>query len=170
MNWLKEFANWVEVRADDRDADRALRWITAWERSADYVEELKRQSQVSKRSLDDVARYRRGRLGRFGGLRALQRWLEAKAYDPEARLVLAMTAEFEHKQVKKYLEESIQAYLGYPPDTDFLRGFLSALLLVAEEALGLPMEAPPFAEAGKLVKRCARDNRNATEAVGWFVH
>jgi hypothetical protein len=72
--------------------------------------------------------------------------------------VLAMTAEFEHKQVKKYLEESIQAYLVYPPDNDFLKGYLSALLVVAEEAVGLPMESPPFVEARELVKHRARDN------------
>ena len=103
MNRLEEFVNWVKARAYDRDADLALSWIAAWERSADYVEELKCQTKVSKWSLDEVAVYRRRRLGWFGGLRALQRWLQAKAHDPEARLVLAMIAEFEHKQVQKYL-------------------------------------------------------------------
>ena len=64
----------------------------------------------------------------------------------------AWTAEFEHKQVQRYLEKSIQAYLGDPPDSDFLDGYLSALLVVAEEAIGLPMESFPFAEAQELVR------------------
>lgn len=152
MNWLEEFANLAEARIDDRDAALALEWIAAWERSADYVEELKRQRKVSEWRLDEVAVSRRRHLAWFGDLRAFQRWLEAKADNPKARRVLAMTAEFEHRQVQKYLEASIQAYLSDPPDSDYLRGYLSALLAVAEEALGLPMEALPYLEARKLVR------------------
>ena len=165
MNWLEGFAKSIEARTDDRDAELALEWITAWESSAEYVEELKRQRKVSQwNSDDDVAACRRRFLAWFGDLRAFQRWLEAKADDPKARLVLAWTAEFEHKQVQRYLEESIQAFLVDPPDSDFLRGYLSALLVVAEEALGLRMEALPFVETQKLVKRYAHDNWNAKDA------
>jgi hypothetical protein len=44
----------------------------------------------------------------------------------------------------------VAAHLPDPPDTDFQRGFLAALLVFAEEALGLRMDMPPFAEAQKL--------------------
>jgi hypothetical protein len=37
-----------------------------------------------------------------------------------------------------------------PPDTDFQCGFLGAMLVLAEEALGLRMDLPPFAEAHEL--------------------
>ena len=45
MNWLEGFANSVEARGDDPDADLALEWITAWENCPEYVEELKRQKE-----------------------------------------------------------------------------------------------------------------------------
>jgi len=162
MNWLEKFATSAEARIDGRDADLALQWIAAWERSADYVEELKRQRKVAKWSLDEVAGSSCRRLAWFGELRAFQRWLKASADNPEARRVLAMTAEFEHKQVQKYLQASIQAYLRDPPDNDFLRGYLSALLVVAEEALGFPMEARPFVQALKLL-RSSRDKWTAID-------
>ena len=145
MNWLEEFTHGVETSADNPSADLALRWIMAWEGSTEFVEELKRQKRVSKWARDDIDV--RKRLAWFGDLRAFQCWLEAKADDPEARLVLALTAEFELKQVQKYLTESIESYLSDPPDNDYLRGYLSALLVVAQESLGLPMECPPFVDA-----------------------
>jgi len=49
-----------------------------------------------------------------------------------------------------YIKSSVAAHLPDPPDTDFQRGFLAALLVFAEEALGLRMDMPPFAEAQKL--------------------
>ena len=78
--------------------------------------------------------------------------------------MLALTAEFEHKQVQKYLTKSIESYLSDPPDDDFLCGSLSALLVVAHEALGRPMECPPFVEARNLVKGYSRDHWNADAA------
>lgn len=148
MNWLEGFANWVEANADDPDAVVARGLITEWKKTAERVAELKYESKASKSRLNIAVRKQRWW---FGDLRRFQCWLKTKADDPKARLVLAWTAAFEHKQVRQYLEESIQAFLGDPPDNDFLDGFLSALLLVAEEAAGLPMEAPPFAEARGLV-------------------
>ena len=49
-----------------------------------------------------------------------------------------------------YIKSSVAAYLQDPPDTEFQRGYLAALLVLAEEALGLRMDLPPFAEAHKL--------------------
>jgi hypothetical protein len=159
MNWLDEFANGVETSADKPDASLALRWITAWEESTAFVKELRRQKKVSQWGTRDYIQARK-RLAWFGDLRAFQRWLESRVGDPEARLVLALTAEFEHKQVQKYLTESIESYLSDPPDSDFLCGYLSALLVVAEESLGLPMEYPPFKDARDLVKSYSRDRWN----------
>jgi len=55
--------------------------------------------------------------------------------------------------VYTYIKSSVAMFLVDRPDTDFQRGFLSALLVVAEEALGLRMDIPPFAEAQKLSRR-----------------
>jgi hypothetical protein len=52
--------------------------------------------------------------------------------------------------IEKYGERAVQSFLSDPPDTDFQRGFLSAMLVIAEEALGLPVDAPPFKEAQEL--------------------
>jgi len=147
MNRLESFTNWVEAKGDDPDAVLALRLITEWE-SAEHAPVLKDEGKASKSCLE-IAVWKQ-RLW-FGDLRQFQDWLKTKADDPKARLVLAWTADFEHKQMQKYLHECIQAFLGDPPDNDFRDGFLSALLLVAEEAAGLPMEASPFAEARELV-------------------
>jgi hypothetical protein len=63
-----------------------------------------------------------------------------------------------------YIKSSVAAYLLDPPDTEFQRGYLASLLVLAEEALGLRMDLPPFAEAHKLcfsaqyrVNRARRD-------------
>src|SRR5262245_56197651 len=120
MNWLEKFAVSAKARTGDRDADLAIKWIEAWERSAGYVEELKRQRKVFNCGLDEVAVSSRHYSAWFGDLRTFQRWLEAQVADPEARLVLAMTREFEHKTVQQYLEASIQAYISDPPDSDYL--------------------------------------------------
>ena len=55
-------------------------------------------------------------------------------------------------QVENYIRSSVQTFLVDPPDSEFQRGFLSALLVVAKEALGLHLDVPPFAKAQKLVK------------------
>ena len=134
MNWLEEYANEIETSADKPAAGLALRWITAWEESTEFVEDLRRQKRIfQKGARDDGDIDARKRLAWFGDLRAFQRWLEAKSDDPEARFMLALTAEFEHKQVQKYLTKSIESYLSDPPDDDFLCGYLSALLVVAHE-------------------------------------
>jgi len=54
--------------------------------------------------------------------------------------------------VEEYVKSSVQSFLGDPPDSDSQWGFLSAMLVVAKEALGLRMDMPPFAEAQKLWK------------------
>ena len=54
--------------------------------------------------------------------------------------------------VEKYVKASVQSFLVDPPDTDSQWGFLSAMLIVAKEALGLRMDMRPFAEAQELWK------------------
>jgi hypothetical protein len=49
-----------------------------------------------------------------------------------------------------YVTNSVEASLLNPPDTDFQRGYLAALLVLAEEALGLRMDMHPFREAHNL--------------------
>ena len=44
-------------------------------------------------------------------------------------------------------QEHAATFLLSPPDTDFQRGYLAALLNVAEEALDCISESTPFAEA-----------------------
>jgi hypothetical protein len=39
--------------------------------------------------------------------------------------------------VYTYIKSNVEPFLLDPPDTDFLQGYLAALLNVAEEALGL---------------------------------
>ena len=57
---------------------------------------------------------------------------------------------------EEYVTNSVQTFLGDPPDNEYQRGFLGALLIVAEEALGLQMNIPPFAEAQKLTRNRKR--------------
>jgi hypothetical protein len=65
-----------------------------------------------------------------------------------------------------YIRSSVAAYLLDPPDTEFQRGYLAALLILAEEALGLRMDTHHFAEAHNLCftpeYRMARANRDLT--------
>ena len=49
-----------------------------------------------------------------------------------------------------YIKSSVEPFLLDPPDTEFQRGYLAALLNVAEEALGLHLAKSPFKEAQKL--------------------
>jgi len=53
-------------------------------------------------------------------------------------------------QVEEYVTSAVQTFLVDPPDTDSQWGFLSALLVVAKEALGLDMNNSPYAEAHEL--------------------
>ena len=52
--------------------------------------------------------------------------------------------------VYEYIKSNVEPFLLSPPDTDFQRGYLAALLNVAEEALGLHLAKYPFAEAQML--------------------
>jgi hypothetical protein len=53
-------------------------------------------------------------------------------------------------QVEEYVTSAIRRFLIDPPDTDSQWGFLSALLVVAKESLGLHLDNPPFADAQEL--------------------
>ena len=53
--------------------------------------------------------------------------------------------------VYTYIKSSVDDFLLDPPDSDFQRGYLAALLGVAEEALGLHLGKSPFMEAAEAV-------------------
>jgi hypothetical protein len=52
--------------------------------------------------------------------------------------------------VEAYVTSAVRTFLVDPPDTDSQWGFLSALLVVAKEALGMRMDNSPFAEAQEM--------------------
>ena len=60
------------------------------------------------------------------------------------------------EKVEEYVTEAVRMFLVDPPDTNSQWGFLSALLVVAKEALGLSMDHSPFAEAQELERRAMR--------------
>ena len=59
--------------------------------------------------------------------------------------------------VYTYIKSNVEHLLLDPPDTDFQRGYLAALLNVAEETLGLHLGKYPFKEAQGL---CTGRNGN----------
>jgi hypothetical protein len=72
--------------------------------------------------------------------------------------------------VYTYIKSNVEPFLLTPPHTDFQRGYLAALLNVAEEALGLHLGKYPFKEAylclgatgtmhwlKREIARCSRD-------------
>jgi hypothetical protein len=163
---LSNFRNYVERTSDDPDAQRTLTLISEFEKEVKENEGELGERQVGRSGPDDIVGARPRRLvALFGALRQFQEWLRSDD-DDNAGLAMALRwiAEFEYKQIKEWLKEYVQAFLGDPPDSDSLCGFLSALLLVAEEALGLPMESPPFSDARELVKRYWRDKRDLRDA------
>src|SRR5262245_38384704 len=60
------------------------------------------------------------------------------------------------EKVEEYVPRAVSTFLVDPPDTDSQWGFLSALLVVAKEALELRMDKSPFAEAQELERRAMR--------------
>ena len=52
--------------------------------------------------------------------------------------------------VYAYIKREMEMSLGGPPDTDFQRGYLAGLMVLAEDVLGLRMDVPPFSLARKL--------------------
>ena len=55
--------------------------------------------------------------------------------------------------VEEYVLSSVETFLNDPPDTDYQRGFLAAMLVLAEEALGLRTDLHPFEKAKELVSK-----------------
>ncbi|RYF08826.1 MAG: hypothetical protein EOO77_24880 [Oxalobacteraceae bacterium] len=43
---------------------------------------------------------------------------------------------------REYVVQSIESFLTDPPDSDFHRGFLSAMLIVYTDSLGAPKDDP----------------------------
>ena len=58
--------------------------------------------------------------------------------------------------VYTYINGSVEPYLRDPPDTEFQRGYLAALLNVAEEALGLHLAKRPSRKRRCCVRQQAR--------------
>jgi len=54
------------------------------------------------------------------------------------------------KTVEEYVMSAVRTFLVDPPHTDSQWGFLSALLVVAKEALGMRMDNTPFAETQEM--------------------
>src|SRR5262249_27547658 len=52
--------------------------------------------------------------------------------------------------VEEFVRTAIQGFVNDPPDSDFQCGYLGAMLVVAKEAIAVPMEMSPYAEAQKL--------------------
>ena len=49
--------------------------------------------------------------------------------------------------VEEYVRSTVQGFVGDPPDSDYQSGFLAALLVIAQEALGHRLDMSPYAEA-----------------------
>ena len=60
--------------------------------------------------------------------------------------------------VYTYIKGNVEPFLRDPPDTEFQRGYLAALLNVADEALGLHLAKYPFAEAQMLCSATGKMN------------
>jgi hypothetical protein len=69
-----------------------------------------------------------------------------------------------------YIKTDVAAALLNPPDTEFQRGYLASLLVLAEEALGLRMDLSPFAEKHKLCFNAQyRSGRGSLRSTcGWW--
>jgi len=57
-----------------------------------------------------------------------------------------------------YIKSNVEPFLRSPPDTEFQRGYLAALLAVADEALGLHLAKYPFKEAQMLCSATGKMN------------
>jgi len=60
------------------------------------------------------------------------------------------------EKVEDHIKESVHSFLLDPPDSLYQCGHLGALLVIAEEVLGLPRHMPPFAKAHKLCSQTYR--------------
>jgi hypothetical protein len=163
---LDEFQNYATAQLDDPDALVTLALIADFKKEArDNGEELTRLKRLARSSDESRAALKEMHfVGWFGRLRQFQNWLSTKCDQQDAVRVLRWIAEFEHKLVEEWLKQNVEGFLGDPPDNDFLHGFLSALLLVNEEALGLPLYLHPFAEAEGLSSRYVHKKRSARSA------
>jgi hypothetical protein len=45
--------------------------------------------------------------------------------------------------VEGYVRSAVKGFVSDPPDSDFQRGYLAAMLIVAEQALGHRLDLPP---------------------------
>lgn len=52
--------------------------------------------------------------------------------------------------VYAYIKREMEMSLAGPPDTDFQRGYLAGLLVLAKDVLGLDMNKQPYSGAEKL--------------------
>jgi hypothetical protein len=162
---LSEFESYVEGNSADPNAQLTLSLIREFKQEFKHKEQEvsnpKELSFISPGPLWPDPNKARS-MPWFRRLRQFQEWLKSRHDAHSMTLVLRWIAEFELKKIEEWAKENVQGYLGDPPDTKYQKGFLSALLLMEEEALGLPPETPPFAEARELsVERAKRRMRKA---------
>lgn len=49
---------------------------------------------------------------------------------------MAQIIDFDAVRARTYIEQAVESFLKDPPDSDYQRGYLAALLTVWEEAIG----------------------------------
>jgi hypothetical protein len=54
--------------------------------------------------------------------------------------------------VDEYVRSAVHGFVGDPPDSNYQSGYLAALLVIAQEALGHRLDMSPYAEADPLQK------------------
>lgn len=72
--------------------------------------------------------------------------------------------------VYTYIRKEAEMSLGSPPDTDFQRGYLAALLVLAQDVLGLDMNKSPFVEAEALCLRPMYRTNRLKREISWCRH
>ena len=69
--------------------------------------------------------------------------------------------------VYTYVKKEAEMSVLNPPDTDFQRGYLAAILVLAEEVLGLRMDMPPFAKALKMCRSATGRMSRMQREIAW---
>jgi hypothetical protein len=69
--------------------------------------------------------------------------------------------------IYRYIKTAVEMFLLDPPDTDSQRGYLAALMVLANDVLGLDMNKKPFAEAEKVCLTPTYRMRRLRREVAW---
>ena len=60
---------------------------------------------------------------------------------------------FDVEKASRYVDQALHGFMNDPPDSDYQRGFLAALLVVYEEGCGKPVEGGRFAVLCNMAER-----------------